>query len=136
MTDDQDQAFDDAEEAAHSGAVGLLETVFNQIGMNAGAKAVFGDPIEKNGRTVIPVAQAVIGTGGGGGSSDKTGSGEGAGGGALTRPLGYIEISDEGTVFVPLRQPWQEPGLVLAYSVLALVVLRTAVRLIRNWPAM
>ena len=134
MTDDQDQAFDEAEKASHSGAVGLLETVFNQIGMNAGAKAVFGDPIEKSGRTVIPVAQAVIGTGGGGGggSSDKTGSGEGAGGGALTRPLGYIEISDEGTVFVPLRQPWQEPGLVLAYSVLALVVLRTAVRLIRN----
>jgi len=132
MTDDQDQAFDEAEKASHSGAAGLLENVFDQIGMNAGAKAVFADPIERNGRTVIPVAQAIVGAGAGGGDSDEMGSGAGAGGGALTRPLGYIEISDAGTVFVPLRQPWQEPGLVLAYSVLALVVLRTAVRLIRN----
>lgn len=133
MTDDQKQdAFEEAEAAASSGAAGLLETVLDRIGLHAGAKAVFGEPIEKDGRTVIPVAQMIIGTGAGGGSTEEEGTGEGAGGGALTRPLGYIEVTSERAVFVPLKQPWQDPALVLVYALLALVVLRSLVRLVRG----
>lgn len=132
MSDDKDQAFAEAEDAAQSGSAHMLEMVLERLGQHVGARAVFGEAVEKNGRTVIPVAQAMIGTGAGRGSSDESGSGEGAGGGAMTRPLGYIEISDERTVFVPLKQPWQDPGLVLAYSLLGLVVLRAVVRLVRG----
>ena len=78
------------------------------------------------------MAQSIFGTGGGGGESEETGSGSGAGGGALTKPLGYIEITDSQTTFVPLRQPYQDPLVVLAYSLLALVVLRALVRLVRG----
>ena len=134
MTDEQDQAFEAAEQAASSGASGLLAVVLDRIGMNAGAKAVFGEPIKEDGRTVIPVAQTIIGSGAGGGDSEEEemGEGYGAGGGALTRPLGYIELSGERAAYVPLRQPWQDPALVLAYALLALVVLRTLVRLVRG----
>jgi len=135
MTNEKDEAFAAAEEAAHSGSAGMLAMVLDRLGANTGASAVFGEPVEKDGRTVIPVAQAIIGTGGGSGSSggaEAGGTGEGAGGGAVTRPLGYIEVTANGTAFVPLKQPWQDPALVLAYSVLGLVVLRAAVRLIRG----
>jgi uncharacterized spore protein YtfJ len=132
MTDDEDQAMEAAEHAASSGAAGLLATVLDRIGLNSGAKAVFGEPLEQDGRTVIPVAQTIIGSGAGGGVSEEDGQGEGAGGGALTRPLGYIEVSGEGAAFVPLKQPWQDPALVIAYALLALVIGRTLVRLIRG----
>jgi len=132
MTDDKDQAFSDARDAAESGSARVLQMVLERLGMNAGAQAVFGAAIEKDGRTVIPVAQSIIGTGAGSGGSADEGSGEGAGGGALTRPIGYIEITAENSAFIPLKQPWQEPGLVLAYSVMLLVVLRAAVRIIRG----
>ncbi len=132
MTDEQAQAFRDAEDAARTGTVRLIETVLERVGMQAGAKAVFGDPIERDGRTVIPVAQMIIGSGAGSGFSDETGEGDGAGGGALTRPLGYIELSGEQATFVPLKQPWQDPVLVLAYSTLALIAARTLVKLIRG----
>ena len=135
MTTEKDAAFAAAEEAAHSGSAAMLAMVLDRLGASVGASAVFGEPVEKDGRTVIPVAQAIIGTGGGSGSSgggEDSGTGEGAGGGAVTRPIGYIEITAHGTAFVPLKQPWQDPALVLAYSVLGLVVLRAAVRLVRG----
>ncbi len=135
MTNEKDEAFAAAEEAAHSGSAAMLAMVLDRLGASVGASAVFGEPVEKDGRTVIPVAQAIIGTGGGRGSSggaEAGGTGEGAGGGAVTRPLGYIEVTAHGAAFVPLKQPWQDPALVLAYSVLGLVVLRAAVRLIRG----
>jgi uncharacterized spore protein YtfJ len=131
MTDDKDKALDEAEAAARSGSARLLELVLERLGAHAGARAVFGEPVEKEGRTVIPVAQSMIGTGAGSGG-DGSGSGEGAGGGAVSRPIGYIEVTAQRTVFVPLKQPWQDPGLVLAYSVLGLVLVRMAARLIRR----
>ncbi len=132
MKDDKDQASGEARDAAESGTARMLQVVLERLGMNAGVRAAFGEAVEKDGRTVIPVAQSIIGTGAGSGRSDEAGSGEGAGGGALSRPIGYIEITAEKSVFVPLKRPWQDPGLVLAYSVMALVVLRAAVRIIRG----
>jgi hypothetical protein len=137
MTDDQnqpdqDQAYRNAERAAHAGAAALLEKVGDRVGLHAGAKAVFGEPIKEGGRTVVPVAQVIFGMGAGGGGSVEEGTGEGAGGGTLSRPLGYIEITADGAAFVPLTRPWANPPLVLAYSLLALVVLRSVVRLVRS----
>ena len=132
MTDDETQAYADAEAAAQAGVGRLLERVAEQIGMHAGAKAVFGDPVERGAVTVIPVAQIAIGTGAGGGTSADDETGSGAGGGAATRPIGYIEISDEGAAYVPLRRPLLDPVVMLALAPLALIVGRTLVRLIRG----
>ncbi len=149
MTDQLDQAYEDAQGAAAAGAAGLLAQVADRIGQHAGATAVFGEPVEQEGRTVIPVAQVAIGAGAGGGTSEgigaeeqagsdeegaagMVGGGAGAGGGALSRPLGYIEVSAEGARFVPLKRPWDDPPLVLAYALLALVIGRVLVRVVRG----
>jgi len=131
MTDDQTQAFNEARSAAHGDVASLFERVADRIGLHAGAGAVFGEPLERDGVTVIPVAQMIIGTGAGGGSSADEETGSGAGGGALTRPLGYIEVTDAGADFRPIRQPWQDAGLIVsaAFAVLLLAkALRTLVR--------
>jgi uncharacterized spore protein YtfJ len=132
MDEDRSRAYGDAEAAASSGAGRMLEAVLERIGMHAGARAVFGDPVERDGRSVIPVAQTMFGAGAGSGSSKESDTGEGAGGGALSRPVGYIEISARGTEFVPLRRPWQEPALVIAYALVGLIAVRTVGRLLRR----
>ena len=58
-------------------------------------KRVFGDPIERDGVTVIPVA-SVIGGGGGGGGESGDDRGSGAGFGLQARPAGvYVIRGDE-----------------------------------------
>ena len=58
-------------------------------------KRVFGDPIERNGITVIPVAH-VAGAGGGGGGGDKEGNaGSGGGFGGYAWPAGVYVIRGE-----------------------------------------
>ena len=137
MTDEQSQAHQHAENAARNGATELLGQVAEKIGLHAGAQAVFGEPVEREGVTVIPVAQVIIGTGAGAGSSPGTadgedaGAGAGAGGGAFTRPLGYIEIDEDGATFVSVRQWWENAGLIvsIAFAVLLLAkALRTLLR--------
>jgi len=127
MTDDEAQAHEDAETAAREGAAELLERVADRIGLHAGAQAVFGEPVERDGVTVIPVAQMIIGAGAGAGSSADEEAGAGAGGGALTRPLGYIEVGDRGAVFQRIRQPWENAGLIVSIA-FALLLLAKAVR--------
>jgi hypothetical protein len=59
--------------------------------------AVFGEPIERDGVTVIPVARVSLGFGVGAGTRQREsqiGDGGGGGGGAAAVPLGYIEIKD------------------------------------------
>ncbi len=133
MTDDKDQAFAAAEEAAHSGSTRMLELVLERLGSSTGARAVFGEPVEKDGRTIIPVAQSIIGTGAGSGSSDSD------------------RMPAKVPAVVPCRDPsatsrsapgarpscrsssrGRIPRWCWPYSVLGLVVLRTAVRLIRG----
>ncbi|MFW6376861.1 MAG: spore germination protein GerW family protein [archaeon] len=90
---------------------GIIEAVRD----HAGVETAFGEPIEREGRTVVPVARVAYGFGGGFGegaeverdedgeeSAEVGGSGGGGGGGAMTRPLGVIEVTDHETRFVPL----------------------------------
>ncbi len=137
MTDEQtnetaDEAMAEAESAARE-VPHLLERLAERIGGHAGASAAFGEPVERDGVTVIPVAQAVLGSGaGGGGRLDSPDSGLGAGAGAVTRPMGYIEITETGAVYVPNRKPWQDPILVLTYATIVLILARTVVKLVRG----
>jgi uncharacterized spore protein YtfJ len=67
-------------------------------------KRVFGDPIVRDGATVVPVA-FVSGAGGGGGGSSAEGEGGGVGFGLTVRPLGALVIRDDSTRFVPILHP-------------------------------
>ena len=61
-------------------------------------KRVYGDPVEKNGTTVVPIA-AVRGGGGGGSDSDHNGGG---GFGVQARPVGALVISGDRVRFEPV----------------------------------
>ena len=82
-----------------------FQELFRSLVNQAGAKSVFADPISSEGRTIVPVAKVRCGFGGG--SRKKPGEkGEGGGGGGfVSKPLGYIEVSAQGTRFVAIIDP-------------------------------
>ena len=109
----------------------LAETLVQRIGQTVGERAqaatVFGQPVEREGITVIPVAKARFGFGGGGGGGTRAGadgSGGGGGGGALVSPVGYIEIHDGAARFRRITRPTDLVPLVLAASLAALALKR------------
>jgi uncharacterized spore protein YtfJ len=57
-------------------------------------KRVFGEPIEKDGITVIPVARIAGGGGGGGGEDEEGRGGSGVGYGVQAQPLGAYVIKE------------------------------------------
>ena len=61
------------------------------------SQRVFGDPVERDGVTVIPVTSVQGGGGGGGGTSGEGETGGGGGFGLRARPVGAYVIRD-GTV--------------------------------------
>ena len=61
-----------------------------------GARLCYGDPVQVDGRTVIPVARVRAGGGFGRG---------GGGGGVDAVPVGFIEVAAEGTRFERIEQP-------------------------------
>jgi uncharacterized spore protein YtfJ len=96
-------------------AVGL-QAIFNQLaarlGDSARAANVFGEPVERGGVTVIPVATARWGMGGG---AQKRIDGLGAGGGATVTPTGYIEIRGGASRFRPL---WDAKSVLAGAAIL------------------
>ena len=79
----------------------LMRDVEQTVASSASVKNIFGEPIQHNGRTVIPVARVAYGFGGGGGSGKlPEGEGGGAGVGVVALPVGVVEISDEGTRYI------------------------------------
>ena len=61
-----------------------------------GARLCYGDPVQVEGRTVIPVARVRA----------AGGLGERGGGGRLDAvPVGFIEVSPTGSRFEPIEQP-------------------------------
>ena len=73
-----------------------------RLGAAAKAATVFGEPVERDGITVIPVAKARWGFGGGlGRRRDEDGAG--GGGGAQVTPVGFIELKNGAAQFRPIR---------------------------------
>lgn len=76
-----------------------LQKRFSDMQTKVGARTVYGDPIEIDGRKVIPVASVQYGFGMGGGMGPKRDEGEapgggGGGGGLRVRPVALIEVAD------------------------------------------
>lgn len=94
----------------------ILEPIAEKLQSGANVRAVYGDPVEAHGKTIIPVAKVAYGFGGGFGKKD-TGGGEpakdegGAGGGAAAKPIGVIEVSEEGTRYVPIHSGKKLAGI-------------------------
>ena len=100
-----------------------LQRIGETVGDKAKVSTIFGEPVEREGITVIPVAKAKFGFGGGGGAGKK-GPGRGGGGGAAVKPLGYIEVRDGTARFMRIRRPIDLLVLAATASLLALTVQR------------
>ena len=99
----------------------MLEKLAESLVSKVSVKSVFGEPIQSDGKTVIPVARVFYAFGGGFGTGPKNGGalgqhGEGGGGGGGVRayPAGALEITPSSTRFVPFSDArW----LLAAFSV-------------------
>jgi uncharacterized spore protein YtfJ len=143
-----DEAKAAAREAASQPFDKFLERLGEKVGAQATVRAVFGEPIERQDLTVVPVARVRWGFGGGAGTGTAVGgpaamadlsgdtaavpSGSGGGGGVVADPLGYLEIRSTGAVFQPLSPVNVNPMLVLAAGISAAVVIRAIARLLRG----
>ena len=74
------------------------DEILTRIGDQLSVRRVFGEPVERDGLVVIPVAVA-LGGGGGGTGPDEQGSGGGLGG--MVRGIGVYSIRDGQVRFVP-----------------------------------
>jgi uncharacterized spore protein YtfJ len=107
----------------------LLQRIGHTVGDKANVSSVFGEPVEREGLTVIPVARARFGFGGGGGGSEgapegEGGAGGGGGGGAMVTPVGYIEVRAGSAEFKRITGPLDVLALVAAASLAALALRR------------
>lgn len=159
MVSELETAMAAARRAGEAGPIeGFVERMAERIGAKATVKAVFGDPIERDGITVIPVAKVRYGFGAGAGrgpvavgpgpeasgtflagtddaeapEAGRSGSGSGGGGGMTAEPVGYLEIGPDGASFIPIAPAMPSPGFLLAAGATAALVLRALARLLRR----
>lgn len=130
--DDRENAMHDAEESMRGGLDEIAAMLADRVGGHAGVKAVFGDAVERDGVTVIPVGRVRWGFGGGGGRGgrgDEEGEGSGGGGGVTASPAGYIEISGGTASYTRIRSP--SPGMAIAGAVAFYLTMRGLRALLR-----
>ena len=113
-------------------ATDLLQKMGETLG-TTNVKAVFGEPIHANGRTVVPVAKVAYAFGGGAGAEKAvpTQSGREKAAGAEARrafPAGALEITNEGTRFVPFMDLRWLTGTFAAGAILGSLFAMRAVR--------
>jgi Sporulation protein YtfJ (Spore_YtfJ) len=108
------QAIAQAADSVPHTAADLLERLGERVGGRASAAAVFGEPIGRDGVTVIPVASVAYGFGGRHGPESDSHRGVEGGGGGTSRPIGFIEISGGTAVFKPIRDPLRDFAIPLA----------------------
>ncbi|HTY84344.1 MAG TPA: spore germination protein GerW family protein [Silvibacterium sp.] len=84
----------------------ILQSLKESVLSQASVKAVYGEPIAAQGKTIIPVAKIAYGFGAGAGIGGVDGPGacgEGGGGGARAIPVGVVEVADDQTRFIPIN---------------------------------
>ena len=105
----------------------LLERIGEAVGQRAQVSTIFGEPVQRDAVTVIPVAKARFAFGGGGGSGaleSNEGSGGGGGGGVVVSPVGYIELRESGAEFRRISTARDLAALVTAAPFAALALRR------------
>ncbi len=74
----------------------LLKTTVEELDRLLNAKNVLGEPIEKDGATIIPMVSYGFGFGAGGSTDEKKTQGGGTGGAGGIKPVGVIVIDKQG----------------------------------------
>jgi uncharacterized spore protein YtfJ len=104
----------------------MVTRLAERLGAQVNQATVYGEPVERNGLTVIPVASARFAFGGGtGGDAETQQEGGGAGGVGWVAPAGYIELRDTGSRFVPVVHPERMVLLVLGGAIAGVALFRT-----------
>ncbi len=105
-----------------SSDLSFAERIGDVIQLHANAKQVYGEPVERDGTTVIPVAKVQWGFGGGSVGRGQTERG-GGGGGARAFPAGFIELRGGEAEFRPIYDPALMITIAAIGGILAGVVL-------------
>lgn len=139
MADELSRVLREAQAAASGRGDDIAERLASKVGLHAGASAVFGDPIERDGVTVIPVAKVRWGFGGGSGrgieegsENGEVGEGSGGGGGVMASPLGFIEIREGRAEFRRAHDPTSAVPVIIASGIAAWLSLRGLRKLVRG----
>jgi uncharacterized spore protein YtfJ len=143
MDEEVSRVMREAEEAASGIGSRVLDVIARRVGLHSGASTAFGDPVEREGVTVVPVAKVRWGFGGGygrGTDSDDSadgevadfGEGSGGGGGAMASPLGFIELRDGEAEFRRIHDPVTAVPIIIAAGFTAWLVLRGLRALVRR----
>lgn len=93
-------------------------------------KRVYGDPIERNGLTIIPAADVRGGGGGGAGSGAQGDSGGGGGFGLTARPVGVYVVRNGDVRWEPAFDITRVAVMGMLTAIVALLVLRSLARTI------
>ncbi len=87
----------------------MLQSLAERFATTASVKQVFGEPIERAGRTIVPIARVKYRLGGGWGGGEQENAtvdrplaagGGGAGGVVKAKAAGALEITDAGVRFI------------------------------------
>ena len=139
MSDDLSRVLREAREAASGRTDSIVQMLAERVGFQAGTHAIFGQPVENDGVTVIPVGKVRYGFGGGAGRGIEEGSengeigeGSGGGGGVSASPLGFIEIRDGRAEFRRTHDPVSAVPVILAAAFAAWVALRGVKKILRG----
>ena len=115
----------------------LSDAVLGRVLSRASARLVYGEPVTQGERTIVPVANVATRFGFGGGSSasnagdaPSSGGGMGGGGDLRAKPLGYIEVTPEGSRFVTIEDETEiaQTALRVCGVVAGIVALRFVAR--------
>jgi uncharacterized spore protein YtfJ len=123
--------FDKKIRVQKEGSNTLPERLAEALNTSAGAKMIYGEPIEHDGMTIIPVAKLRYGFGGGG-SKHNGEEGSGGGGGEVVQPAGYIELKDGASRFHAIRDPMAFVPLVVAGGLTGLLLMRGLYKMFRQ----
>lgn len=95
---------------------------------------VFGEPCQRNGVTIIPVARLAGGAGGGGGEAPQgEGQGEGSGFGVSAKPAGVFVLKGDNVRWQPAVDVNRVILGAQVVAVVALLTLRSIIRSRQRW---
>ena len=97
----------DSTEDKHAIYHSPIRSIFDKFSRQKDVSLVYGEPIELDSKSVLPVAKVNYYVGGGGGFSDASekasaAQGEGGGGYFSIKPVGVFEITPEKVKFKPI----------------------------------
>jgi uncharacterized spore protein YtfJ len=125
------EMFEKTIHAQKEGSNSLTERLAEAFKTVVDAKMIYGEPIERDGVTIIPVAKLRYGFGGGIGKRDGE-EGGGGGGGMVVHPAGYIELKDGTARFRAIREPITFVPLVIAGGLTGLLLARSLYKMFRQ----